>query len=85
MEDPLVGTVCFVAFVSDVTGEVGPGNSVGCADPVGMCDGTEGFTDVGGIGYVALGREKGGADAGCVGSVADVRVCGFWRTKGMLE
>lgn len=45
-----------------------------------MGDGAEGFTDVGGVGYVALGGEKGSADACCVGGVADVRVCGFWSS-----
>lgn len=37
-----------------------------------MGDGAEGFADVGGVGYVAVGGEEDGAQAGCVGGVADV-------------
>lgn len=44
-----------------------------------MCDGPEGFTDVGRVRDVAVGAEKDGADAGRVGGVAEVGVCGFFR------
>lgn len=40
-----------------------------------MGDGTEGLADVGGVGYVAVGREEDGTESGGVGSVAEVGVC----------
>ena len=40
-----------------------------------MCDGTEGFAYVGGVGYVAVGGEHDGADARGVGGVAEGGVC----------
>ena len=45
-----------------------------------MGDGPEGFADVGGIGYVAVGGEEDGAEAGGVGCVAEVGICGFFGT-----
>lgn len=63
MEDLLVAQVGFVAFVADVTEEVGPGDAVGAADQPWVGDGAEGFADVGGVGYVAVGAEEDGAGA----------------------
>lgn len=64
MEDLLVAEVGFVAFVADVAEEVGPGDTVRAADQPWVSDGAEGFTDVGGVGYVAVGAEEDGAGAG---------------------
>lgn len=50
MQRPLVGAVGFVALVSNVPDEVGPGDAVGGADEVGVRDGAERFADVGGVG-----------------------------------
>ncbi|KFY32555.1 hypothetical protein V494_07864, partial [Pseudogymnoascus sp. VKM F-4513 (FW-928)] len=68
----LIRAVRLVPLVRDVAGQVDPADAVGGAHEVGVRDGAEGFTDVGGVGDVALGGEEGGADAGRVGGVADV-------------
>lgn len=74
VEDALVVPVGFVAFVGDVPEDICPGDAVCCADPVGVGDGAEGLAYVGGVGYVAVGGEEDGAEAGGVGCVADVGV-----------
>lgn len=47
-----------------------------------MGDGTEGFANIGRVGYVALGAEKDGPEAACVGRVSEVRVSGFFGSVG---
>lgn len=69
--------------MADVADQIGPGDAVGAFDEPGMGDGPEGFADVGRVGDIAVGAEEDGADAGCVGGVAEVGVCGFFRT-GLL-
>lgn len=67
----LVAHIGLVPFVRNIAGQVEPGDSVGALDEVGMGDGAEGLADVGGVGYVAVGGEHDGADAGCVGGIAE--------------
>lgn len=55
--------------MSDITEKVRPGDSVCRAHEVRMCDWTEGFTNVGGVSDITVGREKEGADAIRVGGV----------------
>ena len=62
----------------DVADKKGPGDAVGGFDEPGVGDGAEGFADVGGVGYVAVGGEEDGAEARGVGCVAEVGVCGFF-------
>lgn len=69
-EDVPVAQVGFVAFVGDIAEEIGPGDAVGGANEVGVCDGAEGLAYVGGVGDVAVGGEEDGADAVDVPGVA---------------
>lgn len=62
-EDVPVAQVGFVAFVGDIAEEIGPGDAVGGAHEVGVCDGAEGLAYVGGVGDVAVRGEEDGADA----------------------
>ena len=57
----LVPHIGFVAFVPNVANEIGPRDAVGGFNEVRMCDGAEGFADVGGVSYVAVGGEEDGA------------------------
>lgn len=82
MQRALIRAVSFIPLVRDVAGQVGPRDAVGGAHEVGVRDGAEGLAYVGGVGYVALGGEEGGADAGCVGGVADVGFGGFGGAGG---
>lgn len=77
MQHPLVPQVRFVSLMRDVADQIRPGDAVGGADQPGVCDGAEGFAHVGGVGYVAVGGEEDGAEAGCVGGVTDVGIGGF--------
>ena len=72
MPRSLVPQIGLVTLVPDVADEIGPRDAVGAFDEVGVCDGAEGFADVGGVGYVAMGGEEDCAEAGCVGSIAEV-------------
>ena len=68
----------------DIADEISPGDTIcGFYEP-GVGDGPEGFADVGGVGYVAVGGEEDGAEAGGVGCVAEVCVCGFFCAGGGL-
>lgn len=66
--------------MTDVADQVGPGDAVGAFDEPGVCDGPEGLADVGRVGDVAVSAEEDGSDASRVGGVAEVGVCGFFRT-----
>ena len=56
----------------NIADEIGPRDAVGGFDKVRVCDWAEGFADVGGVGYIAMGGEEDCAEAGCVGCVAEV-------------
>ena len=45
----------------NIADEIGPRDAVGAFDKVRVCDWAEGFADVGGVGYVAMGGEEDGA------------------------
>ena len=60
--------------MADIPNEISPRNAVSGFDKVRVGDGAEGLADVGGVGYVAVGREEDGTEAGGVGSVAEVGV-----------
>lgn len=47
--------------MADVADQIGPRDAVGGFDEVRVCDGAEGFANVGGVGYVAVGGEEDGA------------------------
>ena len=64
MKDALVAKVGFVAFVGDVTDEVGPADTVRAANEPWVSNGAEGFANVGGVSDVAVGAEEDGAEAG---------------------
>ena len=73
-----IAQIRLVTFMADVAEEVGPGDGVGAAHEVGVCDGAEGFADFRGVGDVAVGGEEEGADAVGVGGVAVGGVCGVY-------
>lgn len=79
MQHPLIPEIGFVALVSDIAGKVGPGDGVGASDEIRVSDGPEGFANVGGVGDVAVCAEEYGAEAGSVGSIANIGVGGFIR------
>ena len=74
-----IAQIRLVTFMADVAEEVGPGDGVGAAHEVGVCDGAEGFADFRGVGDVAMSREEESADAVGVGGVAVGGVCGVYR------
>ena len=75
MPRPLVPQIRFVPLVADVPDEISPRDTVSGFDQVGVGDGAKRLANVGGVGYVAVGREEDGTEAGGVGSVAEVGVC----------
>ena len=77
MQYPLISEIGFVALVSNIAGKVGPGYGVGTSDKIRMGDGPERFTNIGGVGDVAVCAEEYGAKTGCVGGIANVGVGGF--------
>ena len=46
-----------------------------------MCDGPEGFTDVRGVGHIAVGGQEKSADTSCVGCVAVGSFGGIYRAE----
>jgi hypothetical protein len=62
-EDVPVAQVGLVAFVGDIAEQIGPGDAVGGAHEVGVCDGAEGLAYVGGVGDIAVGGQEDGANA----------------------
>ena len=79
MQHPLISKIGFVALVSDIAGKVGPGDGISASDEIRVSDGPEGFANVGGVGDVAVCAEEYGAEAGGVGSIANVGVGGLIR------
>ena len=71
--------------MADVAEEVGPGDGIGGAHEVGVCDGAEGLADFRGVGDVAVGGEEEGADAVCVGGVAVRGFSGVYGAGYALE
>jgi hypothetical protein len=49
-----------------------------------MCNWTKGFANVGGVGYVAVGGEHNGADAGGVGGIAERSICCVFSSGDVL-
>ena len=66
----------------DVSNEICPGDAVRGLDEPGVGDRAEGLADVGGVGYVAVGAEEDGAEAGGIGGVAEVGVGGVGGAVG---
>lgn len=85
MLDRLIVEIGFVPLVAHVADQVGPGDAVGRFDEPGVGDGAEGLAYVGGVGDVAVGGEKDGAQASGVGGVAEVGVCGFVGSVGVVR
>ena len=82
VDGALVSQVGFIPLVGDVADQIGPGDAVGGLHKPGVRDGAEGFADVGRVGDVTVGAEEESAEAGRVGCVAEVCVCGLRGTEG---
>ena len=66
----------------NVSYEIRPGDAVRGFDEPGVGDWSEGLADIGGVGYVAVGAEENGAEAGGIGGVAEVGVGGVGGAVG---
>lgn len=85
MFDRLIVEVGFVPLVPHVADQVGPRDAIGGLDEPGVGDGAEGLANVRGVGDVAVGGEKDGAQASGVGGVAEIGVCGFVGSVGVVS
>ena len=58
----------------DVPDQIGPRDAVCGFNEPRVSDWSEGFTNIGGIGYIAVGGEEEGAKSCGIGSVANVGI-----------
>ena len=77
MLNTLISKICLVAFVTDVSNKVRPGDAVCSSDEPGMSYWTERLSDVRGIGYVTMGAEQNGTKAGCISCISNGRIGGL--------
>lgn len=80
IQSSLVAAIGLVAFVGHITNQVGPGDSVGSTDKLWMCYGPKAFTNIRGVGHIALSGKKGRPDARGICGIPNGAVCGFWSS-----
>lgn len=77
VEDLLVAHIRLVAFVGDIASQVQPRDTICALDKIWVGDWSKGLADIRGVGDIAMGREHDGANASCVGCIAEGGISGI--------
>ena len=77
MLDTLIPKICLVAFMTDVSNKVGPGDTICSSDEPGMSNRAERLSDVRRISYVTMGAEQNSTKAGSISGISNARIGGL--------